>query len=259
MGVVLVVAIVVWACVVRRRAKRLEEALHAAAEAAITAGQGGADDSNDTYTSGEAEDRYAGGAAAGRRRAGTQAMSEVTGYASTVTGRHSRISRGRLGSAFSGFPGFRSSPGGGASAYSGPDAVAGPFTERDGSGEPIRNGSMVALPGDQSAAAAGVAAGAGHAGDGHGIVGLGVGDAPQGPNDIRAPVEIDSAPLKNGAHVSVTQLPTPGSDPGPETIEGRFELYGSEAPLPMPSPAGAGGSGNGSGSGSAPEDEKPQR
>ncbi len=78
--------------------------------------------------------------------------------------------------------------------YFGPDAVAGPYTDTGTSG--------VTTPGQ------------------------GVPVEPQGPADIVAPVEIDSLP-KDGRRASVMH-----SQQVPDTIDGRFELYGSENPSP---------------------------
>jgi len=92
-----------------------------------------------------------------------------------------------------------------ATDYFGPDAVAGPYTD---------------LPGQQS--------GSGVSTPGRG----GVPMEPHGPADIVAPVEIDSVVKDPGAAAVVRAEPIPAAAAvvEPETVDGRFELYGSEAP-----------------------------
>lgn len=112
--------------------------------------------------------------------------------------------------------------------YFGPDAVAGPYTEEayyDGSTPGALSGPGRAVPME-----------------------------PHGPDDITAPVEIDSTtrdPTTVDRSLSVgTAASTPRPPPVPETIEGRFELGsgdlevpGSDGvspytpPVPTPSPA----------------------
>ncbi|KAL1835641.1 hypothetical protein VTK73DRAFT_5486 [Phialemonium thermophilum] len=71
---------------------------------------------------------------------------------------------------------------------------------------------------------------------------------PHGPDDIVAPVEIDSH-VGKGAHVTAAWSSVTGSSPAAspshhEIVDGRYELYGSDFPSPesappdMPSPSG---------------------
>ena len=94
--------------------------------------------------------------------------------------------------------------------YFGPDPVAGPFTEWDEHSAATPPGPGRAVP-----------------------------SRPQDPGDIAAPVEIDSkSALSAEGRMSPVSTPSPLASPYlSDTIEGRFELYGSEIPLPNRPPS----------------------
>lgn len=91
--------------------------------------------------------------------------------------------------------------------YFGPDAVAGPFTETTGVT------SFDTSPGQTRA----------------------VPTRPDGPGDIAAPVEIDSTAREHtdGGMLSPHSNSSIQATPQSETIDGRFELYGSEQREPL--------------------------
>ncbi|CAM1500751.1 Fc.00g099130.m01.CDS01 [Cosmosporella sp. VM-42] len=82
--------------------------------------------------------------------------------------------------------------------YFGPDALPGPFTETAGS-DATSPGQGRAVP-----------------------------SLPQGPGDVVAPVEIDSNVKDENSVLSPMSSPSLQQTPRSETINGRFELYGSE-------------------------------
>jgi hypothetical protein len=86
--------------------------------------------------------------------------------------------------------------------YSGPDAVAGPYTENENS-RLSTYGLARARPND-----------------------------PHGPEDIAAPVEMDTGTRARGSLEDPTQTTMQRNTP--DGVEGRFELYGSELPSPSP-------------------------
>lgn len=190
-AVVVVAGLVLWFWISRRRAARKEAALQAAAAAAAAAGENGTEDSPHIYGIGNG-----------------RAMSEAT-----YEGR------------------FRPSPFRGQSEYSGPDAVAGPYTDEENMSPGGGNGAH------RRGTGAGGSSFSQHSLRGAtGVVGVGLGDVPENPGDIRVPVEIDSRVKDAGdgdgaaGSVSVAQvLPTPSPDALPESVEGRFELYGDDA------------------------------
>jgi hypothetical protein len=100
--------------------------------------------------------------------------------------------------------GSRPQPGRGLTQeYFGPDPVAGPFTESDVLSVGTSPHLSRAVP-----------------------------SAPQQPGDITAPVEIDSTSEAPGRMSPTSKLSGPHMSPMAEAMDGRYELYGSEAAGP---------------------------